>query len=238
MRSNRAKNTYDQIVLVRSGVAMAEVDGETVTAGAGDALYFPAGQERLEWNDPARPLLCVMVLFFRYTPLPALPVCVRDSGGRLGLIAQWLLDWAPLPERPAGLLRNTFTSSLLAEYARLSLQDSARDVVFRREVMQAIMLGYPQPDFRLDDLAAATGLSKHHLSRRFQAAAGVGPMTALREWRINQAIMLLQTTRDTVDQIAWRVGLKGQSQLSRLLRRYRDTCPRDLRRQSGVSDPG
>lgn len=62
---------------------------------------------------------------------------------------------------------------------------------------------------RVDDLAAAAGLSRAHFSREFRRAFGDSPHAYLLTRRLERAAALLRTTDRTVAEICLDVGLQG-----------------------------
>lgn len=76
----------------------------------------------------------------------------------------------------------------------------------------------------LDDLAAHAGLDKFHLCRAFRAQIGLPPHAYLTELRIQRAKELL-TAGVRASELAPRVGLYDQSQLTRHFRRIVGVTP-------------
>lgn len=58
----------------------------------------------------------------------------------------------------------------------------------------------------LDDLVAASGLSKYHFTRLFQKTTNLTPIQYLTKIRIEHAIELLRMTNYSIDEIAQLVG--------------------------------
>jgi AraC-like DNA-binding protein len=76
----------------------------------------------------------------------------------------------------------------------------------------------------LEELAAHSGLDKFHLCRAFRAQIGMPPHTYLTHLRIQRARQLL-TQGVRASELAPRVGLYDQSQLTRHFRRIVGTTP-------------
>jgi transcriptional regulator GlxA family with amidase domain len=77
----------------------------------------------------------------------------------------------------------------------------------------------------LERLALELGVTERTLNRRTQAAIGQSPMQFVQRVRVQTAIQLLETTTDSVERIARRVGLASQSSLYRLLMKHTGRPP-------------
>jgi transcriptional regulator GlxA family with amidase domain len=73
--------------------------------------------------------------------------------------------------------------------------------------------------FSLDEAARVTGASRRTLARRMQTVLGKSPLAYFQDLRIERAVHLLQTTKDSVDDIANQVGYADGVTLRTLLRR-------------------
>jgi transcriptional regulator GlxA family with amidase domain len=92
---------------------------------------------------------------------------------------------------------------------------------------------------RISELSSRFGLSERTLSRRFTAATGRGPQAYLRHARIQQAMRLLETTGDPVDQIRRRVGYSDPAAFRRVFREATGLPPAGYRHAYGLRNgPG
>jgi transcriptional regulator GlxA family with amidase domain len=82
----------------------------------------------------------------------------------------------------------------------------------------------------MDELAAVAGLTPRTFARRLKNVCGLSPVRFAQRIRGEAAVMLLETTRLSVDEIARRVGYAEPSTLRRLLRRETSRSPSGLRR--------
>jgi AraC-like DNA-binding protein len=87
----------------------------------------------------------------------------------------------------------------------------------------------PDRPWTLASLAAAVGMSRAGLARRFGNLVGEPPMTFLTTWRLALAADLLSETSDTLDHIARQVGYSNAFALSAAFRRERGMSPREHR---------
>lgn len=87
-------------------------------------------------------------------------------------------------------------------------------------------------EFSLDEAARAIGSSKRTLARRMQAVLGKSPLSYVQSLRVERAVHLLKTSRDSVDDIAARVGYADGVTLRTLLRRHLGYGVREIRRSA------
>jgi AraC family transcriptional regulator of arabinose operon len=84
---------------------------------------------------------------------------------------------------------------------------------------------------RVEDLAAAVGLSPSRFSRLFAAQTGTSPAKYLRALRMERARMLVERTFLTIREVMARVGVQDPSHFARDFRRAHGVTPRSLRRR-------
>lgn len=81
----------------------------------------------------------------------------------------------------------------------------------------------------LDELARAAAMSSRTLARRVYAALGMTPLELVQRVRVTHAAHLLETTRESVDEVAARVGYADAAAFRRVFRRYVGESPRGRR---------
>lgn len=84
-------------------------------------------------------------------------------------------------------------------------------------------------DLDLDSLAAATYMNKYYLSHSFKKAYGISPINYLIEKRISVAKFLLETTKNSISQIAEIVGYNSSSYFSQIFKKRTGYTPREYR---------
>ncbi|GLY16671.1 AraC family transcriptional regulator [Kineosporia sp. NBRC 101677] len=94
-------------------------------------------------------------------------------------------------------------------------------------VREAIDLIHADPaaEWTIETLAAKISVSRATLARRFQASMGRSPSTYLAQWRMDLAAVSLRDTRDTVEDIAARVGYRSVPSFTRAFARDRGCSP-------------
>jgi len=83
----------------------------------------------------------------------------------------------------------------------------------------------PARDWSLEDLSAASGMSRSVLAERFQTILGTPPMKYVRDWRLYLASLALATTRQAIATIAYDTGYATEAAFSRAFSRAFGTPP-------------
>jgi transcriptional regulator GlxA family with amidase domain len=112
--------------------------------------------------------------------------------------------------------------------------ESERDGDADPEILRVVetMLSNLARAWTVEELAAAAGMSRPTLARRFVRAIGESPLKHLARLRMDQAARLLQSTDDALSRIAPRVGYETEFAFSRAFRRHHGVPPGLFRRQA------
>jgi AraC-like DNA-binding protein len=127
------------------------------------------------------------------------------------LLRTWL-DIAPAPDRAASWL-----SALTDPVAGPAL---------------AVLHTQPSRDWTVPSLAAAIGVSRATLARRFPAQVGCTPAAYLTRWRMDLASARLRDTDETVGAIARSLGYTSEYAFNRAFTRHRHISPGRYRTRS------
>lgn len=100
-----------------------------------------------------------------------------------------------------------------------------------RKAIQYLEDTFNKP-FNLDQLAAASELSKYHLSRVFKRATGLTPHTYGQMLRVESAKRLLTSTKRPISEIAAELGFSHQSHLTNVFKKLTGTTPNAYRLES------
>jgi transcriptional regulator GlxA family with amidase domain len=84
-----------------------------------------------------------------------------------------------------------------------------------------------------ESMAKRAGMSLRNFDRRFRKATGEAPSTYLQRLRVEKAKRLLETTNDTVEQIADKVGYEDSRSFRRLFYKYTALSPKSYRMKYG-----
>jgi len=96
----------------------------------------------------------------------------------------------------------------------------------------AVLHTQPGRDWTVGSLAAAAGVSRATLARRFPAQTGLTPAAYLTRWRMDLAAQRLRDTDDTVGAIARSLGYTSEYAFNRAFTRARRIPPGRYRAQS------
>jgi transcriptional regulator GlxA family with amidase domain len=112
-------------------------------------------------------------------------------------------------------------------------RERSHDDELVHQIQQHIDLHLGGP-LQISELAGQFGLSERTLSRRFTAATGRGPQAYLRHARVQQAMRLLETTSDPVDQVRRRVGYGDPAAFRRVFKEATGLSPAGYRHAYGL----
>lgn len=105
----------------------------------------------------------------------------------------------------------------------------ARDPVIGRAL--ALLHKEPAHPWTISDLARRIGLSRTRLAERFRHFLGESPMAYLAQWRLKVGAEILQSTEDSVAQVAAAVGYGSEAAFNRAFKREFDYPPAQFRRK-------
>lgn len=100
------------------------------------------------------------------------------------------------------------------------------------QIGRAISLIHNQPSrsWTVESLADEVAMSRSAFAARFTALAGVTPMHYLTHWRMQVALDELKQGRDSVAEIAFRLGYRSEAAFSRAFKRVTGVSPGSIRR--------
>ncbi len=104
-------------------------------------------------------------------------------------------------------------------------------------VGQALALVHKEPAYSwtVTNLARRVGLSRTRLADRFQHFLGESPMAYLTKWRLRLGAEILQSTADSVAEVAAAVGYGSEAAFNRAFKREFDCPPGQFRRKRKVA---
>lgn len=83
----------------------------------------------------------------------------------------------------------------------------------------------------VEDMVRGTGLSDRTFARRFRRATGYSPIKYVQHLRVEAAKQMLETTGDSIDEVAWEVGYEDPAFFRRLFKRMTGVTPGAYRRK-------
>lgn len=120
------------------------------------------------------------------------------------------------------------------EAGTVLVPQSADRRLLDRKVLRALAVLQADPAKRwtVERLARTVGLSRAAFARRFAAVSGRSPLRYLTELRLTLAASLLETTDDSLAELAQRVGYVSEFAFSRAFKRKHGVAPGSFRRMS------
>src|SRR5262249_38352256 len=88
----------------------------------------------------------------------------------------------------------------------------------------------PAHPWTISDLARGVGLARTRLSERFRRFLGESPMAYLGQWRLKLAADILQSSDDSIAQVASAVGYASEASFNRAFKREYACPPAQFRR--------
>jgi AraC-like DNA-binding protein len=220
-------HNYHEIVVVMWSKEKVSTGEDTIEASEGDILVFRPGVMHEEWSGDNPPLETV---FFSFSSgsLPAeIPLKVKDTKGRLRIIATWMLSESRiLRQHESSSLMNSYMDAFLAEMTRIVRHRESPLV----ENIRSMIMRDPAKDHSLESLAKSACLSKFHFLRKYRQLAGVSPADDVRRIRLSFAKDLLISTDEPLKSIAEESGLSNETTLCRLFQRYYKKSPGKFRK--------
>lgn len=89
--------------------------------------------------------------------------------------------------------------------------------------------------FSIDQVALSRGISPRHFKRRFKEATHETPIAYLQRLRIENAKQLLERSRDTVNEITWKIGYEDINSFRRLFIKHTGLSPKEYRNKFSSS---
>jgi AraC family transcriptional regulator, regulatory protein of adaptative response / methylphosphotriester-DNA alkyltransferase methyltransferase len=77
----------------------------------------------------------------------------------------------------------------------------------------------------LEQLALQVGVSKYHLQRVFKLNTGISPSEYMTKLRMDEAMLRLKTTEETITEIAHAIGYKSSAHFSSVFRHHIGCTP-------------
>jgi len=105
----------------------------------------------------------------------------------------------------------------------------ARDPITGRAL--ALLHKEPAHPWTISNLARRVGLSRTRLAARFRHFLGDSPMAYLAQWRLKLGAEILQSTEDSVAEVAAAVGYGSEAAFNRAFKREFDCPPAQFRRK-------
>ena len=245
-----------EIIYIKKGVGMAQVDLTVFEIHAGDILLVPPGHlhgleqrfgQHMEYENIIFDLdflgghmmdICSLKYLIPLSNgLISFPVCIKPSDPHYEEISACLDDADTLCDKrypgyelgvKADMIR---LFSLLFRYTtqKENVLETTQDLERLKSVLHFIKDHYQSP-VKVQDAALYCGYSESHFMRWFRQMTGTSFLNYLNRYRLEQAYKECKNTKKTVLQIAEETGFDNLSNFNRQFKKRFGITPRELRR--------
>ncbi|MGH9533465.1 MAG: AraC family transcriptional regulator [Terriglobales bacterium] len=159
----------------------------------------------------------------------------------MNMLAAEMADPAPgsglLVDRLADIL---FVQCLRAHIASAGCNNGLLRACFDPQIGTALKSMHAQVEapWTVESLAAASGMSRSGFALRFKRLVGETPLEYLTTWRMQKAVVLLQTGGAKMREVAASVGYNSDAAFSKAFKRVVRVAPRQFRKNATQSGSG
>ena len=100
---------------------------------------------------------------------------------------------------------------------------------FIRNILQSIEENIHNPDFKIDDLAEAMGMSRTVFYRKMKSLMGVSPVDFMKSMRIKRAVQLLEQDQYTVSEVGYMSGFATPQYFSKVFKETMNCTPKEYK---------
>ena len=115
------------------------------------------------------------------------------------------------------------------EMAFMSIQVNDRTM---ERIIKFVNENVGNPDLKIDDIAAAVGMSRSVLYNKIKTAVGMTPIDFVRHIRIMKATEMLQNTDDSLTVIAFNLGFSDPKYFSKVFKKETGIIPSEYRERT------
>ena len=126
------------------------------------------------------------------------------------------------------ILRHAIQENLITGGVLLALQDKRLNAVL------GAILQHPQEDWRIEQLADLSAMSRANFIRVFQQQLGMSPGRFITQVRLQSAAFLLKQSQQSVLAIALEVGYQSEAHFSKAFKNYYQLSPSQYRKSASL----
>lgn len=104
-----------------------------------------------------------------------------------------------------------------------------KDIEFVHKIHEIIEENLNANDFNIDTIAGTIGLSRSAFFKKLKSLTGFAPVDLVKEIRLNKAARLIETTDDSITEIAYSVGFRDAGYFGKCFRKKYDMTPKEYR---------
>ena len=220
------------LLCVSEGALRLEADGTMWSLPPARAALITAGHP-IDVTIPQPVTTASMLVSTDFAPAPPAPLTVFDltplARALIAECGQWGESEVPLSDYAVAMISALVAATwALAEHPSPARMPAGRSA----ETRGALVLTGSRlaDDPRIDEIAAAVGLTSRSLARRFADELGMTWSAALRRMRILRAIEMLAADDASVTTIAMRVGYSSLSAFQAAFGELTGKTPSEYRR--------
>lgn len=105
-----------------------------------------------------------------------------------------------------------------------------KDIEFINKIHTVIEENLNANDFNIDTIAGTIGLSRSAFFKKLKSLTGLAPVDLVKEIRLNKAAKLIETTDDSITEIAYSVGFRDAGYFGKCFRKKYDMTPKEYRK--------
>lgn len=111
-----------------------------------------------------------------------------------------------------------------------------KDIEFINKIHEIIEENLNANDFNIDTIAETIGLSRSAFFKKLKSLTGFAPVDLVKEIRLNKAAKLIETTDNSITEIAYSVGFRDAGYFGKCFRKKYDMTPKEYRRVKSNDD--
>ncbi|MDO4160610.1 MAG: two-component regulator propeller domain-containing protein [Prevotellaceae bacterium] len=104
-----------------------------------------------------------------------------------------------------------------------------KDIEFVHKIHEIIETNLNANDFNIDTIAETIGLSRSAFFKKLKSLTGFAPVDLVREIRLTKAAKLIETTDDSITEIAYSVGFRDSGYFGKCFRKKYEMTPKEYR---------
>lgn len=105
-----------------------------------------------------------------------------------------------------------------------------KDIEFVNKIHTVIEENLNANDFNIDTIAETIGLSRSAFFKKLKSLTGLAPVDLVKEIRLTKAARLIETTDDSITEIAYSVGFRDAGYFGKCFRKKYEMTPKEYRK--------
>lgn len=237
----RSRHDNELLIYCTEGAAEVITGEQQISVEAGDLLYLPAGESHryatldndpwtIHWVHYTGPLASYFRQYMgfdgkkRLQHLGRQPRLMVDFNGLLSV------QDSGFREQPLIHASNRLRQLLTAIPLSGVQSKSPVERGLKLDQLHAMMQSHLHQRLDLDQLAAASGLSRYHFIARYRQLTGETPIQHYLKMKVERACHMLDTSGASLAEIAEQLGYDDSFYFSRLFKKIMGVSPSNYRR--------